>query len=411
MGNNKNAPKNRYVLIVMLCIIVCTALVFVLPKESAYGDELREKIQKEEEAVKAAAGEKAKVNQSIALAKALIGSLKSGKADVESYIEDLDLAIGQIHDNIDEIDSMISANEIEEKKAEAELKEAEEKSRAQYAEMKKQLRFIYRNRFGGMEDILFSARDMGDFLNKATYIEALSEYDRKKLLEYIACVEDVKEKKEKLEEVRNSLVEQRQEKQKESEDMEGLIEDKQKELSSYDAQIGSKEQQIAEYEKMAAEQDAQIKALEAALAASKKALEEAERPKYDGGMFTMPCPGYTRISDEFGMREHPTLGIKKMHNGVDFAAPTGTSILAAYDGVVAATGYSSSMGNYVMIDHGDDLLTVYMHASSVSVGTGQQVSAGQKIAAVGSTGRSTGPHLHFGVRKNGAYVNPWGYLK
>ncbi len=395
----------------MLCIICCTALVFVLPGEKILADEIRERIKQEEQAVKNATGEKEKVNQSIALAKALVGSLKSGKADVEGYIEELDLAISQIRDNIEEIDSMISANEIEEKKAEAELKEAQEKSDRQYADMKKQLRFIYRNRRGGMEDILFSAKDMGDFLNKATYIEALSDYDEKKLKEYIASVEEVKTKKEKLEEVRQSLTEAREEKLKESEDMEGLIEDKQQELASYDAQIGTKEEQIAEYEKMAAEQDAQIRALESALAASRKELEEAERPKYDGGMFTMPCPGYTRISDEFGERIHPTLGIKKMHNGVDFAAPTGTPILAAYNGVVVGTGYSPSMGNYVMIDHGDDLLTVYMHASSIGVGSGQSVEAGQKIGAVGSTGRSTGPHLHFGVRKNGSYVNPWNYLK
>ena len=395
----------------MLCIFVCTALVFVLPQERVYADELREQIKQEEQAVKNASAEKDRVNQSIALAKALVGSLKSGKADVESYIEELDLAIGEIRDNIDEIDSMISANEIEEKKAEEELVAAEKKCEAQYADMKKQLRFIYRNRAGGLADILFLAKDIGDLLNKSTYIEALSEYDKKKLDEYISSVNEVKAKREKLEGIRESLEEARQEKLKESEDMEGLIEDKQKELSSYDAQIGSKEQQIAEYERMAAEQDAQIKALESALAASRKALEEAERPKYDGGMFTMPCPGYTRISDEFGMRMHPTLGVNKMHNGVDFAAPSGTSILAAYDGVVAAAGYSPSMGNYVMIDHGDDLLTVYMHASSLAVGTGQQVSAGQKIASVGSTGRSTGPHLHFGVRKNGAYINPWNYLK
>ncbi|MBO4374999.1 MAG: peptidoglycan DD-metalloendopeptidase family protein [Lachnospiraceae bacterium] len=411
MENNKIDPDNRNVFIKMLCIFVCTALVFVLPQERVYADELREQIKQEEQAVKNASAEKDRVNQSIALAKALVGSLKSGKADVESYIEELDLAIGEIRDNIDEIDSMISANEIEEKKAEEELVAAEKKCEAQYADMKKQLRFIYRNRAGGLADILFLAKDIGDLLNKSTYIEALSEYDKKKLDEYISSVNEVKAKREKLEGIRESLEEARQEKLKESEDMEGLIEDKQKELSSYDAQIGSKEQQIAEYERMAAEQDAQIKALESALAASRKALEEAERPKYDGGMFTMPCPGYTRISDEFGMRMHPTLGVNKMHNGVDFAAPSGTSILAAYDGVVAAAGYSPSMGNYVMIDHGDDLLTVYMHASSLAVGTGQQVSAGQKIASVGSTGRSTGPHLHFGVRKNGAYINPWNYLK
>ena len=103
--------------------------------------------------------------------------------------------------------------------------------------------------------------------------------------------------------------------------------------------------------------------------------------------------------------------VYKFHNGVDFAASTGTPILAAYDGKVVGASYNSSMGNYVMIDHGDGLYTIYMHASKLYVSSGQMVSKGEKIAAVGSTGRSTGPHLHFGVRLNGAYVSPWNYLK
>ena len=128
-------------------------------------------------------------------------------------------------------------------------------------------------------------------------------------------------------------------------------------------------------------------------------------------MFTWPCPKYTRISDNYGMRVHPTLGIEKMHNGIDLAAPGGSPILAAYAGTVVAAAYEGSMGNYVMINHGGGLYTVYMHCSALYVSKGQDVSAGTKIAAVGSTGRSTGNHLHFGVRLNGAYVSPWNYLK
>ena len=92
------------------------------------------------------------------------------------------------------------------------------------------------------------------------------------------------------------------------------------------------------------------------------------------------------------------------------AAASGSPILAAYDGTVVAAAYSSSMGNYVMIDHGDGLYTIYMHASALYVSSGQSVTAGEQIAAVGSTGNSTGPHLHFSVRLNGAYVSPWNYL-
>ena len=145
--------------------------------------------------------------------------------------------------------------------------------------------------------------------------------------------------------------------------------------------------------------------------ADRAKLAEENRVKYDGGMFQMPCPSYKRISDDYGNRMHPTLGVEKFHNGVDFAAPSGSPILAAYDGRVVAATYNSSMGNYVMIDHGDGLYTIYMHASKLYVSSGQTVTKGEQIAAVGSTGRSTGPHLHFSVRLNGSYVSPWNYLK
>ena len=102
--------------------------------------------------------------------------------------------------------------------------------------------------------------------------------------------------------------------------------------------------------------------------------------------------------------------MKQFHNGVDFAAPSGTPIYAAYDGKVVAATYSATMGNYVMIDHGDSLYTIYMHASKLYVSKGDTVVKGQTIAAVGTTGRSTGNHLHFSVRKNGSYVSPWEYL-
>ena len=127
-------------------------------------------------------------------------------------------------------------------------------------------------------------------------------------------------------------------------------------------------------------------------------------------MFKFPLASYTRVSDDYGMRIHPTLGVEQFHNGVDFAAPKGTAIYAAYDGQVVAAAYSATTANYVMIDHGDGLYTIYMHASALYVNRGDMVAKGETIAAVGSTGRSTGNHLHFSVRLNGSYVSPWGYL-
>jgi murein DD-endopeptidase MepM/ murein hydrolase activator NlpD len=116
------------------------------------------------------------------------------------------------------------------------------------------------------------------------------------------------------------------------------------------------------------------------------------------------------MTSGFGMRYHPILHITRLHAGVDFGAPIGTTIHAAADGVVIATRQMRSAGNVVMIDHGGGLSTVYMHCSRFLVAPGQRVSRGDPIAAVGNTGLSTGPHLHFEVRINGQPVNPLGKL-
>ena len=181
-------------------------------------------------------------------------------------------------------------------------------------------------------------------------------------------------------------------------------------INAVSSDIKNKEAAIAEYEADIAAQNETIAALEKAVAEEKAKLAAEQGMRYDCGIFTWPAPSYTRISDDYGTRIHPILGVQQFHNGIDMAAPGGSPILAAYDGTVVAAAYINSMGNYIMIDHGDSLYTIYMHASALYVSKGQEVSKGQKIAAVGSTGRSTGNHLHFSVRKNGSYVSPWSYL-
>ncbi len=131
---------------------------------------------------------------------------------------------------------------------------------------------------------------------------------------------------------------------------------------------------------------------------------------YNGGAFVWPCPASTRVTSDFGARVSPTSGASTNHMGIDVGAPYGADIVAAAAGTVRSVNYSSAAGNYVMIDHGGGVYTVYMHASSVNVSKGQTVSAGEVIAKVGSTGISTGNHLHFGVSQNGSYVSPWGYF-
>jgi len=128
------------------------------------------------------------------------------------------------------------------------------------------------------------------------------------------------------------------------------------------------------------------------------------------GTFTWPTPGYTRISSPFGYRIHPILHVKKLHTGIDIAAPSGAKIVAAGAGTVIFAGYNGGYGNCTMIDHGNGLVTLYGHQKRIVVSKGARVSAGTTIGYVGSTGMSTGAHLHFEVRINGTPTNPQNYL-
>ncbi len=123
-----------------------------------------------------------------------------------------------------------------------------------------------------------------------------------------------------------------------------------------------------------------------------------------------PSKASTRITSPFGMRNHPILKVPKMHTGIDIGASSGTDILAANAGTVITAGWNNSYGYMVMIDHGGGIVTLYAHASKLLVSTGNVVARGQTIAKVGSTGMSTGPHLHFEVRLNGVYKNPLDYV-
>ncbi|MBO4458047.1 MAG: peptidoglycan DD-metalloendopeptidase family protein [Butyrivibrio sp.] len=335
--------------------------------------------------------------------------LETSKSDLDKYITQLDASLTDIQNKIDELKGNIEKKEDEIQQTTAELEEAEQIQEAQYEAMKKRIKFIYERGDVIYMELLMEAGSFGDMLNKAVYIEKLSAYDRNKLNEYIATTKLIALTKEELEQEKETLDATKSSKETEEANMQDLLDTKGKELNNVKSDISAKEAAIAEYEaEIKAENDA-IAALEREVASDKAALYN--RHKYDGGMFTMPCPNYSRVSDDYGVRVHPTLGVTKMHNGVDFAAPAGSPILAAYSGTVVAADYNSTMGNYVMINHGDGLYTIYMHCSAVYAAKGQDVSAGTKIAAVGSTGRSTGNHLHFGVRLNGAYISPWNYLK
>lgn len=375
--------------------------------------ELKNSIEKKQQEIKDAQDQKKQLQSGLTDVKTIIDGLEQSKKDLAAYVTQLDANLTEIQAKISEIKEMISQKEIEITQTQSELDAAVAKEEAQYENMKVRIRSMYERGDDFYFEAILSARSFADMLNRVDYMEKVSASDRRMLEEFRTTREYVEVCKAQLESEQELLEEAKRNVEVEEASLESLISQKEAEIKAYEEDISNREQLLKEYEAEIAAQDAEIKEMEKAAKALQTQLEQANGQKrtYDGGMFAWPAPSYTRISDDYGNRMHPTLKVQKFHNGVDMAAPGGSPILAAYNGTVVAASYSSTMGNYIMIDHGDNLYTIYMHASALYVSQGAEVVKGQKIAAVGTTGRSTGNHLHFGVRLNGSYVSPWNYLK
>ena len=352
--------------------------------------------------------EKAQLEKALKEAQSTIEDLRDSKGDIESKVTELNQQLIDISARITDLENQLTAKSEDIQETKDELAGAKEREAQQYADMKVRIQFMYENGQTSYLEALLSSRNISEFLNSADYIAQIQSYDRQKLTEYQDTVESIVNLEAQLEqeytdlEALKSTVESNKAtvaammRQKESElaDISGDIEDAQSDADYYAAEIQAQEELIAAIKRAEAE----------------KAAAGVEEHPYTGGAFRWPCPSSTRVTSDYGTRVSPMSGASSNHKGIDIGASAGADIIAAADGTVTAASYSSAAGNYVMIHHGGGLYTVYMHASSLLVSPGQTVSAGDVIAKVGSTGISTGSHLHFGVSLNGSYVSPWSYL-
>ena len=407
--------RKRAALLLAVAVVAAACFAGACPFVSQADEvsDLKQSIAQKQKEIEETQSQRKQLEGGLTDVKQIISSLETSKSNLAAYVKQLDTELTAAQTRITELTDMISEKESEIVQTKAELEEALEREASQYDAMKLRIQNMYERGTDFYFEAIFSAASFGDMLNRADYVEKITESDRKILDNFRTTREYVEVCKAQLEEEQELLEKAIVKVEQEQESLETLISEKQTEINAFQADINDKEAVLREYEAEIAARNAEIKALEDAVKAEQAALEAASNPKrkYDGGMFAWPAPSYTRISDDYGDRMHPTLGINRFHNGVDMAAPGGSPILAAYNGTVVAAAYNASMGNYIMIDHGDNLFTIYMHASALYVSKGAEVVKGQKIAAVGTTGRSTGNHLHFSVRLNGNYVNPWGYLK
>ena len=392
----------------------------------------------EESNLSEAQQEKKTLENDLQKAKELIDSLKGSKEDIQSEVEKLDKQLNEISGKVKEFESRLSKKRQEIADTESALNKAKEQEKKQYRNMKKRIQFMYENGQTSYVEMLLSADSFTDFLNAVEYITQISQYDRKMLKEYQnmqVTIADTQKTLEtdyaslqslqaKVQEEKQAVAALESAKKGELNDVADDLTDAQTVAKAYEAEIQAQKEVIAQIQaaqKRAAEQQAaqqQAQAAEENQGATDAAGENQNTaqnttPSGNGqstGSMMWPCPSSKRVTSDYGPRTSPTNGASSNHKGIDIGAAYGADIVAADGGTVLVATYSSSGGNYVIIDHGGGLCTVYMHASSLTVSAGQTVSKGQVIAKVGSTGISTGNHLHFGVTLNGVYVSPWGYV-
>lgn len=379
----------------------------------------------------AAAASKSQLNNKLA-------EIKTQKAEVErqlaAYQKDKEAYAGQIgtlNNKINLTEQQIAATEevIQEltrsiAETNEELAKAEEKLAEKQALFETRIRVMYENGETSYMEVLLNSDSFSDMLSNMEIVSQIMEYDKNVVTEVQQMRDSIEQMKEKLESDHKQ--------QKEHKDS---LEAGKHELEADKAKLKTMMEQVESNmdsaRKLAAQMDAEREQINAEIAelsrreaeaARKRAQEEKRKAAqqnsssshtavFSGGSMRWPCPNYSYISSEFGARVHPIIGEwQSGHKGIDIASGKGNPILAAKSGTVVKSYLSSSYGNYVVVSHGGGLMTAYAHMSKRMVSVGDTVSAGQQIGTVGSTGNSTGNHLHFEVYVDGAVVNPMDYV-
>ena len=330
------------------------------------------------------------------------------KAAIDQEMTLLSNKIATTNEQIAAYSQMIADTQDQLEKAQEELRDLSEQHRERIRVMEEKGNLTY-------WEVIFEANSFMDLLDRLNMVEEINEADRKRIEEMRIASDLVTATQLTLESEKQTLEESRVQLAADEE----ALEEKRAES---DELLRELEKQSEEYERLMAESEIlqdelmlEIAAKEKELAAAKydeylaKLALQGENPPSDATWVT-PVSGYT-ITSPFGMRVHPILGTSRMHNGIDMACAQGTPIYATRAGTVTVASYQAGgAGNYVSINHLDGFASIYMHMTNYVVSAGQSVSQGQLIGYVGSTGLSTGPHLHFGISYAGTYVNPLAYI-
>lgn len=344
-----------------------------------------------------------------------IDHIQNAAGDVKKYIKSLDQQLNNLTVSIETNENEIADMEDQVEAVNQELELAQERQKTQYESMKLRIKYMYENSDNNYLQYLLESRSLADLFSREEYIEKITSYDKNLLLQYQSVLNEVSVAQMKAQSKLKEMETTREALRYQKKTIKRLIREKNRQVKIYKGQIQDSQQDVSDYAQQIASQEEEIEALlqkqrDKIAAQESQGGNDEKQVVPTTGDYAWPLTTSGRITSSFGYRSAPTAGASSYHKGVDIAVSVGTSVLATKDGKVVTATYSSSAGNYVAIYHGNGTYSYYMHCSSLSVSAGDRVKKGQVIAKSGSTGISTGPHLHFAIYKNGTYVNPMYYV-
>lgn len=400
--------------------------IFAAPVFSVHAEETKEDVEQQKEEAQQAQEE---ANANAEKYQKKVDKLTAAVNELDKQATDISTQIVEKKQQAEDLQ-----NEIDE--TQTKLAEAQVSEDNQYEAMKKRIQYLYEEGDVAYIDALMSSASFEDSLNKSEYVDQLSTYDQKQLNKLVKTKNDIAEYQQTLKDDLADVEKVKADLETKQADLDDVISQKNAEINKYNDDVEMQKALAAEYAKQESELDdklAELARQEQQRLEEERKQREAEQQQQDNnggsdnsgsdsdnsgsnnggsttgsGQFIWPVSG--PITDYFGPRESPTAGASSNHMGIDIGCSYGVPIAAADAGVVTVAEWGESGGNYVMIDHGNGFVTMYLHNSSLAVSVGDVVSQGQTIAYAGSTGYSTGTHCHFSVFLNGSYVNPLDYL-
>ena len=396
--------KIRSVIAALVCsIMACSLLVSIASPAYAVTQSEIDALKAERDAISAQRREKQEA----------VTRLENEKADIVARKQAMDernmLSLQQIELNDQEIalyDQMIADKEIE-------IVDAQKLEDEQLVRFRTRVRAMEENGNLNILALILKANSLGELLTNIDDVGEIMESDKELEAAYKAARENTEKVKAEYEDFRSELSAKQDELRQEQKELEGDIEEANQLILSLENDLENRQ---AEYDAIMAAEDAAnsvINKLVAELEEQRRQAALAANASTTGGgaavgtaSFMWPVASYVYISSRFGLRVHPITGETKSHTGLDIASNMGTTVYAADNGTITLAGWNGGYGNCVMIDHGNGYVTLYGHLSYIAVSEGQSVSKGDTIGQVGSTGNSTGPHLHFEVLRAGTRVDP-----